>query len=465
MSDTAPRYSPRALHEQNRRVPPHDYDAERATLGAILLDEDALNDVIEILGVDDFYRKTHGIIFQAIIDLVQKGAEVDLITLGQKLKQDGTIDDVGGGSYLAGLTEAITSSANASHFAQIVKDLGLRRRLLHLSGVLATEVFDLTEECRAILEKTESNLFNISQDSVKAKPIPGSVVVKEVYDAVMSRAAGDMGMTGITTGFTDLDNILSGFHDSEFVVIGARPSVGKTALAINILSHIAVDTHVPAALFSLEMTAMAIMQRMLSGRANISATKMRTGIFSHVEKATLRDAVGPIYSSPLWIVDTPHLMMMDLRALARRLIREHGVRIIFIDYLTLISADSIDMPRHEQVGGISRSLKAMARELEIPVVVLSQVTRDSEGRKPTLATIRESGSIEQDADVVLFLHRQANSDDQDASTAQSGGLSYPTDLVVAKQRNGPVGTIQLQFFPQIVSFKLVARDTTDGRSF
>ena len=310
MSDIATHRSSTAIHQQNRTVPPHDYDAERATLGAILLDEDTLHDVIGILAADDFYRKAHTTVFRAIIELFNSGAEVDLLTLGQRLKQNGAIDDVGGSGYLAGLMEAITTSANAAYFAQIVKDLSLRRRLLHLCGAVATQIFDLSEDCRDILEHTEGDLFAISQDSVRTKPIAGSVVVKEVYDAVMSRASDDGSMTGITTGFIDLDRLLSGFHNSEFVVLGARPSVGKTALAINIISHIAIDHNIPTVLFSLEMTAMAIMQRMLAGRANISATKMRTGFFTRAEKATLRDAVGPIYSSPFWIVDTPRMMMM-----------------------------------------------------------------------------------------------------------------------------------------------------------
>ena len=455
VSDNTVSHSPQTLHQQNRHVPPHDYEAERATLGAILLDESALHDVIEILTTEDFYRKSHGTIFDAIISLFNKGVEVDLVTLGQKLKQEDTLGGVGGSSYLAGLTETVSSSGNASYFAQIVKDFSVRRQLLHLSGVMSTRIFDLAEDCRVILEHTESDLFAIAQESIKEKPLPGSTVVKEVYDLVISRASGDSEVTGITSGFADLDSLLSGFHNSEFIVIGARPSVGKTALAINIISHIAIDSNVPSVLFSLEMTAMAIMQRMLSSRSKISAQKMRTGILSHQEKATLRDAVGPIYSAPLWIVDTPRLLMMDLRTMARRLIREQGVRIIFVDYLTLITASTLESPRHEQVAEISRSLKAMARELDVPIVVLSQVTRDSEGRKPTLATIRESGSIEQDADVVLFLHRNVQSDEQSVEDAHAFENSYETDLVVAKQRNGPVGTIKLQFFPQRVTFEPV----------
>ena len=454
--DNALSHAGQALYQQNRHVPPHDYEAERSTLGAILLDENALHDVVEILIAEDFYRKSHGTIFDAITSLFNKGVEVDLVTLGQKLKQEDVLDGVGGNSYLAGLTETVTSIGNASYFAQIVKDFSVRRRLLHLSGVLSTKIFDLTEDCRTILEHTERELFAITQESTKEKPLPGSTVVKEVYDLVMSRASGDSEVTGITSGFADLDSLLSGFHNSEFIVIGARPSVGKTALAINIMSHIAIDNDVPSVLFSLEMTAMAIMQRLLASRSKISALKLRTGMLSHTEKRILRDAVGPIYSSPLWIVDTPRLLMMDLRTMARRLIREQGVRIIFVDYLTLITASALESPRHEQVAEVSRSLKAMARELDVPIVVLSQVTRDSEGRKPTLATIRESGSIEQDADVVLFLHRNVQSDEQSVEDAHASETSYETHLVVAKQRNGPVGTIKLQFFPQRVTFEPMA---------
>jgi len=457
VSDSAPQHSPRILQQQDRRVPPHDYEAERAVLGAVLLDGDALQDAVEILLRDDFYRKAHATIFDIIIHLYNKGVEVDLITVSQELKQEKLLENVGGSSYLAGLTEAITSGANALYFAEIVKDLSLRRRLLHLCGILATRIFNLNEECRAILDSAEGEMFTISQETTKEKPLPASSVVKEVYELVISKSAGESEITGISSGFIDLDALLSGFHNAEFIVIGARPSVGKTALALNIISHVAIESAVPTAFFSLEMTAMAIVQRMLSSQSGVSATKIRTGILSHIEKGILRDAVGPIYSSPLWIVDTPQLLMMDLRAISRRLISEEGVRIIFIDYLTLITSSILEAPRHDQVAEISRSLKAMARELNVPVVVLSQVTRDSEGKKPTLATIRESGSIEQDADVVLFLHRNMQSSDSSIEETPTYHNTYETDLIVAKQRNGPVGTIKLQFLPHHVTFKSAAR--------
>lgn len=447
--------------QQSGRVPPHDYQAERAVLATILLDDQALQDVVEMLNQHDFYRKRHALIFKAALELNAQGVEVDLVSLGQKMKQENLLTEIGGVSYIAGLTETITSGANAQYFAAIVKDLSLRRSLLTLCGSVATNAFNRDQECRAILEDAESQLFQITNDSIQEKPQSVREIVTSTYAAIEKRATSNELITGIPTGFQDVDSILSGLHDSEFIVIGARPSVGKTALTISIMSHIAITNQIPTAFFSLEMTGHAIMQRLLAKRSKISATKLRTGLLKAQELSELQDAIDPIYHAPLWIVDTPRLQMINLRTIARRLIREQGVRIIFIDYLTLISADTLDLPRHEQVASISRSLKAMAHELEIPVVVLSQVTRDTEGRKPTLASIRESGSIEQDADVVIFLHRDSDTDEHRREQRdRSIPESIETDLVVAKQRNGPVGTVKLQFIPRFVSFEETARTIT-----
>ena len=429
------------------RVPPHDVEAERAVLGAILLDSEALREVLELLLAEDFYSKSNALIYSAIKDLSGEGTEVDIVSIGQKLKLDKILDTVGGHSYIAGLTESVLSGANASYFANIIKDFSVRRQLLRISAKISTDSYDTTSECRDVIDNAEGALFQITNSTVSPPQLAQKIAL-DTFNAIERRATNKEAIQGVSTGFNGLDEILGGFHPSEFIVIGARPSVGKTALTISMISSITIHNHVPTVFFSLEMTSMTIMQRLLSKEARIDATKIRKGTLRTADLTTLRDAIEPIYSSQFWIIDTPHLQMFDLRTLSRRLVRDHQVRIIFIDYLTLITADSLDLPRHEQVASISRSLKAMAHELDIPVVVLSQVTRDTEGRRPTLATIRESGSIEQDADVVIFLHREETNYDDDQHQD-----AIPVKVIVAKQRNGPVGSVELQFIPRFVSFE------------
>ena len=441
------------------RVPPSDVDAERAVLGAILLDSTALTDVLEMLHAEDFYHAPHPVIFQAIVTLNSSGTEVDLVTLSQQLRTEKQLTRVGGYAYIAALTETVVSGANALYFAETIRDLSTRRLLLHISGQLATETYDTTIACRDTIDKVETELFKISSAAISNRPQLVRDVAVETFTAIEHRATNKEDSHAVPTGFKGLDNLLGGLHPSEFIVIGARPSVGKTALTISMLAKIAVHDGRPCAFFSLEMTSMAIMQRLFSREARIGASKLRSGMLNHNELKTLRDAIDPIYESPLWIVDTPHLQMFDLRTLARRLISEHHIQVIFIDYLTLITADTLDLPRHEQVASISRSLKAMAHELGVPVVVLSQVTRETEGRKPTLATIRESGSIEQDADVVLFLHRENEEGNEQYNTETGDPSSALTiKVIVAKQRNGPVGAVDLRFIPEYVSFEEPARE-------
>jgi replicative DNA helicase len=273
-------------------------------------------------------------------------------------------------------------------------------------------------------------------------------VVKRTVAAIEKLYHNQDDYTGIPTGFTELDNMTSGFQNSEFIVIGARPSVGKTALALTMATNISVAHKVAAGFFSLEMSDMALMQRMVAAEARISSQTIRTGMLKQSDFANLTSAAGRIYEAPLWISDAPSMRLLDLRAQARRMVSQHGVRIIFVDYISLISNENMDLPRHEQIAEISRSLKALARELNIPVVALSQVSRDTEGKRPMLSNIRESGSIEQDADVVIFLHRERN---LEQATTEALDV-IPTDLIVAKQRNGPVGTIKVAFIPRYTKF-------------
>lgn len=430
------------------RVPPHNNDAEVATLGAILLDSPAVPRVVDYVRPEDFYRQAHAHIFRAILKLWDRGESIDLITVTNELQKAGELERAGGAAYIASLTTTVPTSANVEFYAKIVQETSLRRRLISLAAEVTESCYDDTIPTRQVLEEAERRIFELAETNQAQTFLPAQDVVKRTVAAIEKLYHNQDDYTGIPTGFTDLDNMTSGFQNSEFIVIGARPSVGKTALALTMATNISVAHKVPAGFFSLEMSDMALMQRMVAAEARISSQTIRTGMLRQSDFANLTSAAGRIYEAPLWISDAPSMRLLDLRAQARRMVSQHGVRIIFVDYISLISNENMDLPRHEQIAEISRSLKALARELNIPVVALSQVSRDTEGKRPMLSNIRESGSIEQDADVVIFLHRERNL--EQASTEAVDNI--PTDLIVAKQRNGPVGTIKVAFIPRYTKF-------------
>ncbi len=440
------------------RVPPHNVDAEVATLGAILLDAPAVTRVVDYVRPDDFYRQAHGHIFSAIIQLWDRGESIDLITLTNELQKAGQLERVGGAAYVASLTTTVPTSANVEYYAKIVQETSLRRRLITLAAEVTESCFDDTIPTRQVLEEAERRIFELAETNQTQSFLPARDVVKRTVAAIEKLYHNQEDYTGIATGFTALDNMTSGFQNSEFIVIGARPSVGKTALALTMAANISVAHKVPVGFFTLEMSDMALMQRLVASEARISSQTIRTGMLRPADFANLTNAAGRIYEAPLWISDSPGMRLLDLRAQARRMVGQHGVRIIFVDYITLITNENMELARHEQIADISRSLKSLARELNIPVVALSQVSRDTEGKRPMLSNIRESGSIEQDADVVIFLHRDRNLDQ--SSTEALNVIE--TELIVAKQRNGPVGTIRIAFVPRYTKFDNLADDMDQG---
>lgn len=441
--------------EDGRRVPPNNLEAERACLGAILLDPDALERVVPHILAEDFYRPAHAAIYRAVTELSERGEAIDIITVTDALRASDGLSRAGGASYVSSLTSDVPTSANVEFYARIVRDASVRRRLISIAGTIAESAGDQSREAEAILEDAERRIFDINEERTTDTYHSAGEVLGETIRALERIYQNRDTYTGIPSGFPDLDNMLSGFQNSEFIVIGARPSLGKTALALSIAANISIRHKRSVGFFTLEMSNMALMQRLLSMEARVPANMLKTGTLSMKDWHRIGDAAGVIYEAPLYIADIPNMRLLDLRGRARRMRKHHGVEIIFIDYLTLITTDRGDTPRHEQVAEISRSLKALARELEIPVVALSQVTRDSEGRVPSLASIRESGSIEQDADAVLFIHRERVSDH-----AEGGGPAVvETELIVAKQRNGPIGTIQLAFLPQFTRFESLSRQS------
>jgi replicative DNA helicase len=438
------------------KIPPHSIDAETATLGALLLDPGAIDTALRFLRPNDFYKSAHKQIFDAILSLYNRGEAVDLITLTEELKTLGRLDTCGGPGYISGLTSAVPTSANIEYYAKIVQECSVRRSLIRISSEITSEAYNDTVDSRYIIEEAERKIFEITDKNQDPGFKGARDIIPKTIEAIEKLYHTKDSYTGIPSGFHDLDNMLSGFQNSEFIVIGARPSVGKTAFALSIAANISIRQKIPVGFFTLEMSDMAIMQRLVSSEARIDSSKLRTGLLKPSDFHNLTEAAGRIYEAPLYIVDTPNMKLLDLRAQARRMKIQVDVKIIFIDYLTLVTAENQMLQRHEQIAEISRSLKALARELQIPVVALSQVGRQSEGKKPTLADIRESGSIEQDADVVMFLHRERGTE-RDTDEQQN---NIETELIVSKQRNGPVGVIKLAFLPQYTRFESIEKNFT-----
>jgi replicative DNA helicase len=435
--------------ELRDKVPPHNSEAEQACLGAILLDSDALPIVLRYLRPVDFYVNANLEVFSGIISLYEKGQKADLITLADELRLLGTIDRAGGPGYIANLTSVTPSSANVEYYARIVQEMSIRRSLLRLAAEIGQKAHDESIDSGLLLDEAQARIFEISQNrqSVMYKSV--KELLPDTIKTIERLFKNKKAYTGVPSGLQDLDSMTSGFQDSEFIVIGARPSVGKTALALSMAAHISVRERIPCAFFSLEMADMAIMQRLISSEARISSEMIRSGLIKPSDFNALMEAAGRIYEAPLYIIDLPNLKLLDLRTMARRLKAERDVKIIFIDYLTLVSHENAELPRWEQIAAISRSLKALARELRIPIVALSQLKREAEGKQPNLADLRESGSIEQDADVILFLHREREAN----KTREERSPVLETELIVAKQRNGPVGRISVAFIPKYTRFE------------
>ena len=439
MSDTL-----KQLSSLKDKIPPNNTEAEQAVLGAILLEADAVGMVLPYIRTESFYTFAHQKIFQAVIDLYNKGQRIDILVISDYLRQEGLLDSAGGTAYIASLTDAVPSTANVAYYAKVVRDAAIRRSLLKVSHQIYADIFDETVAYSAVLEQAQKNIFDLTDAGQSAVFQTPKDIIPEAIETIEARSKHRDEFSGIPSGFEFLDTITSGFQNSELTIIGARPSIGKTAFALTIADYVAVAKKIPAAFFSLEMSNMQLMLRLFSLESRVSSSKIRSGNLRLEDFAKIQDAAGRLYDAPLYIVDMPNMKLLDLRAMARQLCLQKEVKIIFIDYLGLIASENNMIPRHERFAEISQSLKSLARELNIPVIALSQVGRDAEGTAPTLANLRESGAIEQDADVVMFLHR-AQRENPD------------TELIVAKQRNGPVATVNLEFISEYTRFVSKAR--------
>ena len=431
------------------RVPPHDDIAEKSVLGSMLIDAGAITTVAEILQPKHFYFDEHRNIYSAILSLFDKSKPIDIVTLTAQLQEDGSLKKIGGSSYLADLIEAVPTSAYVKHYAEIVKNMYIKRSLITVGSNLVGESFDQTGDVQEILNKAETDIFALSQAFLHRDFLELKEILAESFERLENFMKSGAGIRGVPTGFTGLDKKLSGLQDSNLIILAARPGVGKTTMALNIALHVATKEKMPVGMFSLEMSKEELVDRLLVGQADIDAWKLKTGRLSDDDYMKLTQAMGDLSSAPIFIDDTPGASIIEMRTKARKLTIEKGLKMIIVDYLQLASPGRRMEGRVQEVSFISQSLKNIARELKIPVLALSQLSRAVEHRgekKPQLADLRESGSIEQDADVVMFLY---NLDDSDELL---DGSKKIIKLSIAKHRNGPTGEIDLMFRGDRVKF-------------
>lgn len=431
------------------KVVPQNLEAEMSVLGSMLIEEDAISRAVEILNDSHFYKQAHRKIFSAIINLYENDQAVDLITLTERLKKDGTLEEIGGASYLATLTNVVPTAANVAYYAGIVKEKALLRSLIQASTQIVTESYDTTKDVDSLLDKAESLIFEITQREVEGGFAMVKDVVKGAIETIDKLYQKKEYVTGIATGFREFDIKTAGLQASDLIIVAGRPSMGKSSFVTCVVEHAAiVDKHM-VAIFSLEMSKEQLVQRMLCSRARVDAHKVRTGYLSQSDWPKLTNAAGKLSEAPIFIDDTPAISVLELRAKARRLKAHHDIKLIIVDYLQLMQGPAKAENRQQQISEISRSLKALARELGVPIVAVSQLSRAVEARtdhRPQLSDLRESGAIEQDADLVVLLLRE----EYYMPTDENRGLA---EVIIAKQRHGPVGSIKLAFINEYTRFE------------
>ena len=443
------------------RVPPQDLEAEAAVLGSILLDNEAAGEVVQILSSESFYSRRHLSVFEALVYLYDQRRAIDLLTLRDELALRGTLEEVGGVRFLTELVESVPSAANAIDYARIVRDRAILRRLISECTNIIHEAQNRASDADTILDKSEQRIFDIAESQIGLDAAPLSEILKKTFEKIDRYHDRKGQWTGIPSGYDDLDRLTSGFQNSEMIIIAARPSMGKTTLALNIAEHVAVQDKVPVGLFSMEMSQQMLAQNLLCMHARIDASKLRSGFLSDEQWAKLGLALGSLSEAPIFVDDAPGMTILQLRAKARRLAARHGIKMLVVDYIQLMSAPG-EESRQQEIASISRGIKALARELDIPIIAISQLNRSPEareGHRPRLGDLRESGALEQDADVVILLHRPGyyTGEPQLGGEQGSSAGSEETELIIAKQRNGPTGTVQLVFRSSLLRFESATR--------
>lgn len=445
------------------RIPPQATDLEEAVLGALMIDKKAVDDVIDLLLPEVFYNEKHVIIFDAILQLFKEGKPIDLLTVSAKLRENGTFASVGD-YYLISLTQKVASSANVEFHTRIVIQKYIQRKLISISSEIIEDCYDETKDVIELLDNTEAKLFEVTQGNLKKGSEDAGGLVKQAIENI-EKISNQKGMSGIPTGFNKLDELTSGWQPSDLVILAARPGMGKTAFVMSMAKNMAIDFDIPAAIFSLEMSSVQLITRMISSETGLSSEKLRKGNLEQHEWEQLNSKVKNLAKAPIFIDDTPSLSIFDLRAKARRLYSQHGIKVIIIDYLQLMTAGSDNKKggtREQEISTISRNLKALAKELNIPVIALSQLSRSVETRggskRPLLSDLRESGAIEQDADIVSFIYRpeyygQTEWDDEEHTPCEG-----QAEFIVAKHRNGGLDNIRMKFIGHLAKFTNLESD-------
>ena len=435
------------------RIPPHSLEAERAVLGAILLERESLPKAVELLQAPDFYKEGHRKIFHAMLGLFERNEPVDLLTVSEELRRRTELEEVGGPAALAGLVEEAATAAHLLSYGGIVREKAVLRELIRISTEIIGQSYEAREPIDKLLDDAERLIFQISERRMQGSAVPVRVILKDTFEHIERLYDRKEHITGLASGFDDLDRMTSGFQPSDFIIIAGRPSMGKTAFALNIAKHAGVEDHKKILVLSLEMSKEQLVQRLLCAEAKVDSHKVRTGYLDPRDWTRMTNAAGRLAEAPIYIDDSAALTVLEARAKARRMKAEHGLDLIVIDYLQLMRGRNPDN-RQQEISEISRSLKALAKEINVPVVALSQLSRAVEARQskePQLSDLRESGALEQDADVILFLYRP------ERYGLQSDDGDRVADIIIGKQRNGPTGKVQVTFIPEYASFERLAR--------
>ncbi|MHB8829002.1 MAG: replicative DNA helicase [Syntrophales bacterium] len=436
------------------KIPPQNLEAEQSILGGILLDNQALNAVMEVLTQSDFYSDAHRKIFASIIELNNRSEPADLITLSNIMKDQKKLDQVGGISYLASLVDNVGSAANIAYYAKIVKEKSILRSMIGAATEILNNSYDVGTDVDQILDKAEHVIFEISENKIRPSFSPIREILKDSFQTIEKLYANKELITGVATGFDKLDEITSGLQRSDLIIIAGRPSMGKTAFALNIAQYAALETGVPVAIFSLEMAKEQLVMRMLAAEARVDSQRLRKGFLGETDWPRLTDAAGHLSDAPIYIDDTPAITVIEMKAKSRRLKAENGLGLIVLDYLQLMRGSAYRDSREQEISEISRSLKALAKELSVPVIALSQLNRkveDRTNRRPMMADLRESGAIEQDADVIAFIYR-----DDVYNKSEDNPEKGIAEIIIGKQRNGPTGIVKLAFQEKYTRFENLA---------
>jgi replicative DNA helicase len=439
------------------RTLPHNLEAEKSVLGAILIHNEAFNHAAELIDAHDFFRTAHARIFEKMVVLSERGDAIDFVTLKEELSKAGELDDVGGPAYIASLADGVPRSANVEYYARIVKEKSTLRSLIHSANKILVEAYEAEQEPDILLDEAERQIFAIAEGRIRAGFTPLRDLVQSSFSTIEKLQQHKGMVTGVPTGFVDLDEMTSGLQPSDLVLVAARPSMGKTSFVLNVAQHIGTQTDMTVGVFSLEMSKEQLFMRMLTSEARIDAHRFRTGYLNEKDYGRLSHALGTLAEARVFIDDTASIGVLEMRAKARRLKAEHGLHLLVIDYIQLMQGRGRFESRQAEIASISRSLKGLAKELNVPIVALSQLSRASETRsdhRPQLSDLRESGALEQDADVVMFIYRAEQYRDADGNpNSEEAGTA---EIIVGKQRNGPIGTVKLAFIKEHTRFENLA---------